>query len=890
MSHSSGLSFKKLDLHVHTPASSCFRDKKVTAEQIVEAALSSELSGIAITDHNSGAWIDDVKKAAAKTALVVFPGVEITCQGGKGGLHIVAILDPSAGQAEIEGLLGELKLEPKSFGQQEALVNKSSDDLFKVIDSRGGVAILAHANSTHGAMADMTGRQRIDLINNPYLSAAEAVDFLDSKKKEKKRRVVDLLSGSDPDFRKMAVYQASDNPLSDGSGAHGLEGIGTRCAHFKMDRIDIEGLRQCLHDPDVRIRQDFEYKSTTYPYISRIAITSGFLDGQDALFHEGLNSILGGKGTGKSLLVEFLRFGLYQQPDIKEIREDHDSKLRDRLREFGTVEISFVDETGQTFSVTREYRETEVSSGENQSHQNISRLFPVLFLSQSEIIRIAERPDSQITFIDKFFDFRSYTTQIRQHEHDLGILDKKYADCLRARKDVQILKKSLGSDKIEIDRLDKALKNPVFEKLQALEQKEKAFSSQLGRTKEIIDSLKETRESIQSIALIRIPDNLSNDASLLRVKKMADDAQQLSLAQLDKSIKELETVQQGITKEHQSWQPEFVTARSEYDGVIKKEGGDYQKLAAQREKVMTRMTGHEKRLSGKQALALQLASVAKERNETLVNLKNTYTEYSNERRTKCKMFENESAGRLKIVLHEASDSDAFRSRLLSLKRGSYMRETEVESISNAVDSSLFIKSVLKYSDNGKMDELSVISELSGLDAEKTKTLVDHLLETLEIEALLGLQYEAMPGDRPEIKFDVGENTYELIDKLSIGQKCTAMLIMALSDGTMPVVIDQPEDSLDIRSVWEDMCMKIRSGKEQRQFIFTTHNSSLAVASDSDKFIILEGSASKGRVVFSGSMDHAPVSDEVLKYLEGGKDTYKMKYLKYDAKRRIHGAQ
>jgi len=107
-----------------------------------------------------------------------------------------------------------------------------------------------------------------------------------------------------------------------------------------------------------------------------------------------------------------------------------------------------------------------------------------------------------------------------------------------------------------------------------------------------------------------------------------------------------------------------------------------------------------------------------------------------------------------------------------------------------------------------------------------------------------------------------------------------MLIMSLTDGRMPIVIDQPEDSLDIRSVWEDICMKIRQGKESRQFIFTTHNSSLAVASDSDKFLIVEGTADKGNIAISGSMDHNPVSAEVLQYLEGGVRTYRRKYDKY----------
>jgi hypothetical protein len=103
---------------------------------------------------------------------------------------------------------------------------------------------------------------------------------------------------------------------------------------------------------------------------------------------------------------------------------------------------------------------------------------------------------------------------------------------------------------------------------------------------------------------------------------------------------------------------------------------------------------------------------------------------------------------------------------------------------------------------------------------------------------------------------------------------------------MPVVIDQPEDSLDIRSIWEDVCLKIRKGKERRQFISTTHSSSVAVASDTDKFIILEGSSKEGKVIFSGSMDNAPVSDEVMKYLEGGVEAYGRKHMKYQAEKKM----
>jgi len=180
-----------------------------------------------------------------------------------------------------------------------------------------------------------------------------------------------------------------------------------------------------------------------------------------------------------------------------------------------------------------------------------------------------------------------------------------------------------------------------------------------------------------------------------------------------------------------------------------------------------------------------------------------------------------------------------------------------------------------------------ISQDSDIELKRMKTLADFLLSAIPYEELLALQYRAQPQDRPEILYETGAGQFQPLSQISVGQKCTALLIMALSDGIMPIVIDQPEDSLDIRSIWEDVCKKLRSGKESRQFVFTTHNSSLAVASDTDCYLIFEGDALRGRVVHIGAMDHPPVGPEVMKYLEGGLDTYHIKYEKYGRTKRIN---
>jgi len=106
MTESRGLRFEKYDLHVHTPASFDFDDKSVSPKQIVEQALADGLRGIAITNHSTGAFIDETKKAAKGTSLVVFPGVEIACSG-ESGIHVIALLPREKGEVHVRSLLWE---------------------------------------------------------------------------------------------------------------------------------------------------------------------------------------------------------------------------------------------------------------------------------------------------------------------------------------------------------------------------------------------------------------------------------------------------------------------------------------------------------------------------------------------------------------------------------------------------------------------------------------------------------------------------------------------------------------------------------------------------------------------------------------------------------------
>jgi len=192
--------------------------------------------------------------------------------------------------------------------------------------------------------------------------------------------------------------------------------------------------------------------------------------------------------------------------------------------------------------------------------------------------------------------------------------------------------------------------------------------------------------------------------------------------------------------------------------------------------------------------------------------------------------------------------------------------------------------LLRYDLSHDPNDLAAIAAASKLPLARVAALAEFLLgpdSDVGYEALLEFQYAVTPTDRPAIAFRLDDGSFSPLDELSTGQKCTALLVMALCEGNAPIIVDQPEDSLDIRSIWDDMCLRLRVSKSGRQFIFTTHNSSLAVASDSDKFVVLAADARHADAVLTGAIDSEEVRKEVIQLLEGGTATYFLKQRKYN---------
>ena len=882
-----GLVFHKLDLHVHTPASRCFKDKEATEpEEIIEKACEEQLSAIAITDHNSGEWIDRIK-VASKGKLIIFPGVEISAVGGRTGVvHIIGIFDPSKTTKDIENLLGALHISADKYGAQDAFTRESPSKVIDKIVEHDGLPLLPHANSEKGVMGGMSGIPRTDIILNDNLAGAEAPesDFNNEEKKTRRVRVCDLLDGSSP-YRKMAVFQASDNPSDDGSGRHSVEGIGKEYSYFKLDEITLEGLRQCFCDPDVRIKLKDASFNTINPSIECIAITGGFLDGETVGFHDGLNSIVGGKGSGKSLIVEFLRFALNQTSAISSVMEDNKGKLKEQLTPFGKIEVKLKLSNGETYLLTRTYDCTNnpctclnMRTGEEYLG-SIEALFPILAYSQNEVIRIAENGDAQLELIDSFIDSSGIINSINKLNEKLHNLEKDLSKSIKASTAVKSLDTELKTTIEKIKNIDIVLNNALFVEMKALENKKVELEKHLTFIDSLSDAISQTKTNIQE--RLKVPDiseSLIKDDLVVEFQNISKNSLRESLVSLDEVFKTFDQTKIKMQLSFNGWKQQYEEKKKQYLAALAETGNNQRKLEIERQILESRKTDLNRELEAYTTQLERLDTLKRMRLELLNGQEISRKLLYETRKQKYEDLTTQSNERLRLSIEFATNPESFLNELVAWVKGSGIRKDVCERISKRISPSKFTTLIIE-------NDFETLARLAEIDEENAKKVLNNLNAKDALEDVLSLAYQCYPQDVPKIEFRKEDEEYYPLSGLSVGQKCSALLIIALSEGDRPIIIDQPEDSLDTSSIYKDIVSKLRLNKEKRQFILTTHNSSVGVASDSDNFIILKSDANHGALVQSGAIDRQPVKNAVIGYLEGGPEPYALRNQKYNIRPR-----
>src|SRR5690606_29613320 len=326
----------KFDFHTHTPVSLDTpwhrQNLDLSPEQWLLRFMAAEIDCVAVTDHNSGAWIDSrsttYEQMRANSPegfrdLTLFPGVEISVQGG---FHLLALFDPAATTGDIDTLLGQVSYNGTK-GDSDGVTRRGAGEVVQAVLESGGLPILAHADGDKGLLAVREGTRECRLDANTVLEALDtdgllAMEWLDMAKPLPER--------VEKRASKLARVLGSDCHSFQGNG-----GAGSRYTWVKMAAPTLEGLRLALLDGNgVSIRRSdegpFEPFRTPAHFITGIEVESARFMGNGQPERLALtpyyNALIGGRGTGKSTVVHATRLAFRRDDDLKHLTEKSDPR------------------------------------------------------------------------------------------------------------------------------------------------------------------------------------------------------------------------------------------------------------------------------------------------------------------------------------------------------------------------------------------------------------------------------------------------------------------------------------------------------------------------------------------------------------------------------------
>ena len=319
--------FYKCDLHIHTPASKDYvrcdlsNDDVTEYKLLIEKFIDSDVDIITITDHNTAKGYYDIRRILdidkeLKKRLgfkLILPGVEITCYGK----HFLAIFPESYSEDKLKALLMETGIDVDEQGTEKASADRLSPlMLCEKVEEYGGIIIIAHADAENGLLqgyfkqkeleeSDIRGRSVQKILKS------KSVHGICYNSEANLERIHDIIRNFGIDS--MSILKASDSHSSlDKYNGSGLS-LGSRGSWIKMGKLSYNALKLALNDGESRIINHIPLAKSN-PYILGLAVNGGFLSDRNnnewlvIPFADELNCIIGARGTGKSTIIDILKF------------------------------------------------------------------------------------------------------------------------------------------------------------------------------------------------------------------------------------------------------------------------------------------------------------------------------------------------------------------------------------------------------------------------------------------------------------------------------------------------------------------------------------------------------------------------------------------------------
>ncbi|TMP47272.1 MULTISPECIES: TrlF family AAA-like ATPase [unclassified Pseudoalteromonas] len=841
-------------------------------KKLLEVCLEEGIKVIGLADHGNVDSVDKIRETLTSQGIVVFPGFEIASSEK---VHLVCLFDEQETVKNLEHFLYELNIDTSNGTLPSP---HSADFILNKIREKGGFVYAAHCTDDNGVL-----NQKLNNIwKNELLVAAQIPTTVQSLKEQGDQANYQILTNKDLAYKRtfpMVLINAKDveDPET-------LRKENASCL-IKMTEPSFSAFCQAFQDPESRVRLNSDIREQYYSRLESVSFIGGYLDGVEINYSEHLNTIIGGRGTGKSTLIECIRYALNLTPIGKQAREQHNKIVKFNL---GTgqirLEIKSATKHGQCYQITRRYGQSPVvsdMSGEISSFTPNDSLPEVEIFGQNEIHEIANDPSEQLKVVDRFLN----REQIEQSSGIADIEDK----LVNTGKEITALKEQVSEFESEVKKLElleedaKRFKQlGIDEQLKALPvlaTEKTLFSAVKTEVIEFSDSLTElakelpSAESITDEVIADFPDkelfvelkklvtNLSKDAETL----LAQISNKFSTGNVD--IVSLEKRLEASVQEHElAIEKEFKKINPVEGKSGKQIGQEYSQLVkdvAQLKPSRSKLSEAQEKLSKHEA----------ERKKHLTSLSEKMSIRSSKFEKGVKKLNKKLNGNIRVNYTAEGNRKSLIDKIVAFKIPG-VASGKLQWIQTAQHFSpmLLAEKILEGRD-------AIVGQNWGC----TDSVADKLekisnAQVMEIE-------EFIVDDLVNIELNISDNVtpvFKELDSLSTGQQCTALLHLLLLDNRDPLLLDQPEDNLDNAFIADRIVMQVRKAKLTRQFIFATHNANIPIFGDAEWIGVLEANADGASLPNSnqGSIDQKSIQSLAAKILEGGKDAFNRRKEKY----------
>jgi chromosome segregation protein len=863
-----GSHWLRADFHLHTRADKEFSYSGEDNYYISNYVRALKKAGVrvgVITNHNKFdlAEFRSLRKVAKKDEIFLLPGIELSVNDGANGIHTLVVFSDewlTSGQNYINQFLN-VAFEGKTPNEYENENGRCSLGLIDTIKKLEGYQkdfflVFAHVEEKSGLWKELRGGRIQELGRSEFFRrrslAFQKVRTHNVAERECRVKVQNWLGDAYP-----AEVEGSDCKAIDQIGQ------GNPC-YLKIGDFTFEAVKFALLDHANRVASEPQKHERSH--ILNATFDGGVLDGKTIRFSTELNTLIGIRGSGKSSILEAVRYALDIPFGEKALDKEYKQSLVEHvLGSGGKVTVNAVDRRGQLYEIRRILNEKPDVYVDGVLQPGISIRETILhkpvYFGQKDLSSTGEGFEKDLVeklIGEKLSGIRSRIDIQRQKVSEVIARLKKLSKTEEKKQEYES-KKQDAEFKLKFYK-----RHGVEEKLQ----KQIDFDADSRKCSHTISFVQTYLVDLEDF-VNQYEDDLKNEQvyrskqnetffkvffaiydklikAFTRIKEALSDGKK-TLVELQEKAKEFGKLKDGLKEEFAEIERKLAEKLKD-TGAMAIRPDEFRQLRKTVDQAKLMLEALDKQETQRITLNQELLQELAKLNDTW------HEEYKAIRQELDRV--NMSHTSLEIKAEFKADKEAFLGFMKDVFRGSRIREPTFRSLAE------------EFSDFGSMYK----------ELEKTRAMVGGAAQVFDnffSENLPALLTWQVPN------CFVIEYRGKELKHHSLGQRASALILFVLSQKENDVIIiDQPEDDLDNQTIYEDVIKLIRSLKPLTQFIFATHNANFPVLGDAEQ--ITSCSYSDNRItVTSGSVDCPNLQQEIVNIMEGGEEAFRQRKRIYE---------